>query len=95
MHSVNCTYHPYGSHSLHDIELMIDQDLGDFKTYNQHMDNHVGIMTEDLSVYINRLDGTVYPYMRMKFNQDNHHYFSILVGGCPGYFIEIIAEKVS
>lgn len=96
VHSINCTYHPYGSQSLEDIEKKTTAEVGDFKELSQFMDSHVGVKTADLSTYLTKLDNSgEYPYIRLTFEKDGHTYYSLIVQGCEGYFVEILSEKVS
>ena len=67
IHSINCTYHPYGEHPLAWTEEQVTNEIGDFKEISQHMDSHVGIYTSDLSKYFTKLDSskTKYPHLRL------------------------------
>jgi len=96
IHSINCTYHPYGSQSLEDIEKKTNTEVGDFKTYNQHMDSNVGIQVADLSTYLTKLDNSgEYPYIRLRYKQNDREYYSLVAQACDGYFVEILSEKAS
>lgn len=96
IHSINCTYHPYGSMSLEDVEDKITNEVGDFEVYNQHMDSHVGLKTSDLSTYIDRLDQSgQYPYLSLSYEFNGQSYYSVLVQACKAYFVEILSESAS
>jgi hypothetical protein len=96
IHSINCTYHPYGDLSLQEVEHLMTQEVGNFKQYNQHMDSNVGILTEDLSTYINKLDESgAYPYMKLTYDYDGSSFYTVLVQACDGFYVEIMSEIVS
>ena len=49
IHTINCTHHPYGEHSLADVEAMIHNEWGDFSEYNGFMDYNVQLYSPDLT----------------------------------------------
>merc|ERR1719464_301583 len=56
VHSINCTYHPYGEHSLADIEAMQTAEVNDFEGgYNQHLDSHLGVWVKYLKTTMKAL----------------------------------------
>lgn len=95
IHSINCTYHPYGDQSLRDIEKKTSKEVGQFDTYNQHMDSNVGIKTADLSTYLSKLEDSEYPYITLQYKQDSQSYYSLVVQACEGFFVEILSENAS
>jgi hypothetical protein len=57
VHSINCTYHPYGEFSLKEIEARQTKEVNDFNDgYNQHLDSHLGLWVSDLKTVVNKLE---------------------------------------
>ena len=95
MHSINCTYHPYGEHPLAWTEQQITNEVGDFKEMNQHMDSAAGIYTDDLSKYITKLENSdvKYPYFMQKAVSDGKTSYTLMAQACPAYFVEILSDN--
>ena len=95
VHSINCTYHPYGEHPLAWTEQQVTNEVGDFKQMNQHMDSHVGIYTTDLSKYLTKLEqsNVTYPYLSQKVQSEGTTYYSLLMQSCPAFFVEVLSDK--
>lgn len=95
-HAINCTYHPYGDVSLHQTEQKIDGELS-WKTYNQHMDSHLGLWTNDLSGYIDKLEEDSHQMLKMSWPGNSRYrdstFYSVMAEACPGYFVEFISDS--
>ena len=52
LHTVNCSFHPYGELSLYDMEKIFQDKFGDFSTFDGFMDFNLGLWTNDLDIYI-------------------------------------------
>lgn len=91
-HAINCTYHPYGEQSLHQTEVLVDAEVGDWFLYNQHMDSHVGIWTNDLSGYVAKIEKNGNKYIKLTWEQNHQTYYSVVGEACPGFFFELISD---
>ena len=52
LHTVNCSFHPYGELSLYDMEKIFQDKFRDFSTFDGFMDFNLGLWTNDLDIYI-------------------------------------------
>ena len=102
VHTINCSYHPYGEHSLADIEAMQESEVNDFKNgYNQHLDSHVGVYVADLRETIEKLERNSIPFYGMTWQQRdgerrvNTSYYSVMTVPCSGYYVEFLGEKAT
>lgn len=99
IHTINCTYHPYGEWPLEYTETLIDEAIGGWSAYSQFMDSHLGLWTNELSTYVTRLEEIDWPMIQMRFNGNNNYqhntYYSVMIEACAGYFIELITDSTS
>jgi len=96
VHSINCSYHPYGEHSLADIEQMQTEEVNDFKDgYTQHLDSHLGVWVSDLKSTVEKFDKNKVTYYGMTWNDDGSDYYSVMTAPCGGYYIEFLSEKAT
>jgi len=94
IHSINCTYHPYGEHSLEDIENMQADELNDFKDgYNQHLDSHLGLWVSDLKDTMEKLENDNAIHYAMTWKEAGKSYYSVMTVPCSGYYIEFLSTK--
>jgi hypothetical protein len=61
------------------------------------MDSAPGLLTKDLSYYIDKLSEskTKYPHLRRQYTSNGQTVYSMIVQPCGGYFIDIFSSKVS
>ena len=52
LHTVNCTFHPYGDLSLYDMEKIFQDKFGDMSEFDGFMDFNLGLWTNDLDIYV-------------------------------------------
>ena len=52
VHTINCTYHPYGEFSLLDVEEIFQMKFGDMSSLDGFMDFNLGLWTNDLTTYV-------------------------------------------
>jgi len=77
---------------LSETEAKVTEQLGDWFTYNQHMDSHLGIWTNTLSDYVTALATNNYNMIKMSFEYNHQTYYSVLTQACPGFFVELISD---
>ena len=99
IHSINCSYHPYGEHSLADIEAMQSAEVNDFKDgYTQHLDSHVGVYVSDLRATMEQFERNSVPHYAMTWQhadrRSNTSYYSVIAAACSGFYVEFLSEKV-
>lgn len=95
IHTINCTAHPYGEHSLKDIEDMIAKETGDFKSFHPFMDYNLGMWSPDLSDYAIKFDKDNIPMTRLKWKSDDGKtYYSLIVNACGYVNFELMGSKV-
>lgn len=96
LHTVNCTDHPYGKHSLMDIEQKIHKEWGDFKELHPFMDYNVGLWTTELSEYVIDYVTLGIPFVGLRWiGDDDNQYFSVIVNPCGYVVLELMSDRVS
>jgi len=96
LHAINCSYHPYGQHSLADIEQMQTAEVNDFKDgYNQHLDSHLGVWVSDLSTTIAKLEKKSVAHHAMTWSIGGTNYYSVMTMACGGFYIEFLSQRAS
>jgi hypothetical protein len=96
IHTINCTHHPYGEHSLSDVEEMIAAEWGDFSEYHPFMDYNLQLYTPDLDEYIKKFNDDSVKFTALKWTSDDAEtYYSVLVNACGYVVFEIIGSKVT
>lgn len=93
MHTINCTYHPYGDESLEDIEKKMTAEVNGFAEYNQHLDSHLGLWVTDLKSILSELEENSQDHYAMKFTSAEETYYSVITQACDGYYIEFFSDK--
>merc|ERR1712167_508956 len=71
LHTINCTHHPYGEHSLADVEGMIAGEWGDFKEYHPFMDYNAQLYSYKLDTYIEKFNADSVPFTGLKWTSDD------------------------
>lgn len=95
LHTINCTYHPYGEYGLADIEGKIHKEWGDFEELHPFMEYNVGLWAPDLKDYITEFTaGKVNMTMLKWKSDDDKDYYSIIVNPCGYVVIEIMGIHV-
>jgi len=100
VHTINCSHHPYGQHSLADVEAMQEAEVDDFKAgYNQHLDSHLGVYVADLRSTVDKLEKNSVPFYGMTWHHEdrriNTSYYSVMTAACNGYYVEFLSEKAT
>lgn len=96
IHTINCTHHPYGEHSLADIENKIHAEWGDFKSFHPFMDYATGFWAPDLDNYVKSFTADNVPFTGLKWKSDDDKtYYSIIVNACGYVSFELMGAKVS
>merc|ERR1719464_1116670 len=94
LHAINCSFHPYGEHSLADIEEMQSAEVNDFKDgYNQHLDSHLGVWVSDLSATISALNKANQDFYGMTWKVRNQSHYSVMTQACGGFYIEFLSRR--
>ena len=76
LHTINCTFHPYGELSIHDIETEFKQKINDFTSgYDGFMDYNMGFWTNDLDIYIQKFQADSVPFLSMKWMSGGKQYY--------------------
>merc|ERR1712216_139713 len=79
IHTINCTHHPYGEHSLADVEHMIQLEWGNFTEYHPFMDYNLQLYTSDLDSYLEEFTKDGVPFTAIKWESDDEKmYYSLL-----------------
>ena len=60
LHTVNCTFHPYGDLSLYDVEEIFQEKFGDMSTFDGFMDFNLGLWTNNLDSYVKYVNVILY-----------------------------------
>jgi len=102
IHAINCSYHPYGQHSLADVEAMQTEEIDDFKNgYTEHLDSHLGVYVADLHATMEQLERNKVPHYGLTWQhadrRSNTSFYSVMVApeGCGGFYIEFLSERAS
>jgi len=95
LHAINCSFHPYGQHSLEDIENMQTAEINDFKDgYTQHLDSHLGVWVSNLATTMNNFQSDSVPHYAMTWSVNNGpDYYSVMVQACGGFYIEFLSDR--
>jgi len=96
LHTVNCSYHPYGELSLYDMEKIFQEKFGDFSIFDGFMDFNLGLWTNDLDVYIRKFQAQNLPFLTLKWKgHDDKDYYSVMVNSCGFVVLELISDTLS
>lgn len=96
IHTINCTHHPYGEHSLADVEEMIHLEWGNFTEYHPFMDYNLQLYTPEMDHHLERFEEDGVPFTALKWkSDDNKEYYSVLVNACGYVVFEYISPKVN
>ena len=60
LHTVNCTFHPYGDLSLYDVEEIFQEKFGDMSMFDGFMDFNLGLWTNNLDSYVKYVNVILY-----------------------------------
>lgn len=77
---------------LSEAEQKVTDQLNWFD-YNQHMDSHLGVYTNDLNGYATKLESNNIDNLKFTWTWNHEEYYSILTEACPGFFVELISAK--
>jgi len=96
LHTVNCTYHPYGDLSLYDVEKIFQDKFGDMSHFDGFMDFNLGLWTNDLDVYIRKFQAGNQPFLALRWQgHDGVEYYSVIVNSCGFVLLELISDKLT
>jgi len=75
---------------LSETEKKVSEQINWFD-YNQHMDSHFGVYTNDLNGYAIKMENNKISNLKFTWIWNNEEYYSILAEACPGFFVELIS----
>jgi hypothetical protein len=96
LHTINCTDHPYGEHSLADVEDMIHTEWGNFTEFHHFMDYNAQLYAVDLDEYLEKFEADNVAFTGLKWTSDDDKtYYSLIVNPCGYVVLELISPQVT
>ena len=96
LHTINCTYHPYGDYPLEYMEGAIQDAVGNWSTYQPFMDYNTAFWSYDINSYISDFQKDGVNFLPLKWKSDDGKmYYSILFPVCGYVHLEIVSDTVS
>ena len=78
-----------------DVEAMIQNEWGDFKTYHPFMDYNVGLWAPQFGLYIDAFNQDKIPFTALKWTSDDaKDYYSLIVNACGYVVLELFHDQV-
>jgi len=96
VHTVNCSYHPYGDLSLLDMEKIFQDKFRDMSLFDGFMDYNLGLWTNDLTVYVRKFQSSSVPFLALSWSDPTtmDQYYSVLVNPCGYVVLELISDTL-
>lgn len=94
IHTVNCTYHPFGHCSPGNIERGIQMKFGDFSRYDPLMDNHLGLWAQSLAPLLEKFVSKAIAFYGSSWQFNGTTYYGVLVNPCAYTLIEFVSDTL-
>jgi len=94
LHTVNCSYHSFGTCSLGTVEQDFQAQFGAFNKYVPLMDHNLGLWIHSLGPLLAAFDRDGVDYLPLQWRSNRTTYYSAMVNPCGMVLIEFISTSI-